>query len=75
MVKKVIKYGFLCTTVFAASAIYHLPASVVMSYAPMPRELALDGTTGTIWQGNAQNVRFQHIPSVMCRGSLVGLAF
>lgn len=59
MVKKVIKYGLLCTTVFAASAIYHLPASVVLSYAPMPREVALDGTTGTIWQGSAQNVRFQ----------------
>ncbi len=26
---------------------------------PYARELALDGTTGTIWQGNAQNVRFQ----------------
>ncbi|NOH29348.1 type II secretion system protein N [Vibrio mediterranei] len=58
--KRVIKYALLCTSVFTASAIYHLPASVALSFSPLPQGVFIDGAEGTVWQGRAQNVRFQN---------------
>ncbi|SEG50747.1 type II secretion system protein N [Vibrio hangzhouensis] len=57
--KRVTKYALLCTGVFTASAIYHLPARVAISYLPLPIGLSVDGAQGTLWQGSAQDVRFQ----------------
>lgn len=58
--KRAIKYAVVATTVFAASVIYHAPAQVVLSIAPLPPSLVIDGTEGTIWRGRAQNVTYQH---------------
>ncbi|MDN3684054.1 type II secretion system protein N [Vibrio sinaloensis] len=45
--------------VFTVSAIIHLPAQLVVQYAPLPKGLSLTGVQGTIWNGSAVNVRWQ----------------
>ncbi|MGF1750929.1 MULTISPECIES: type II secretion system protein N [Vibrio] len=57
--KRVIKYIALFTAVFFASVIYHAPAQVLLSVAPLPPSLVISGVQGTIWQGRAQSVSYQ----------------
>ncbi|PSU88340.1 type II secretion system protein N [Photobacterium kishitanii] len=46
--------------VFIASLVAHIPASWVWQHAPKINGLALEGITGTPWQGTAVNVRWQN---------------
>lgn len=57
--KKIILLGIGLLAVFIASAIVHMPAQVVVDHAPLPRQLQLTGIEGTVWQGSAENVRWQ----------------
>lgn len=57
--KQVIGYTSLFLVVVLISAIVHVPASLVIQYAPLPRALQLQGVTGTLWQGSAEQVRWQ----------------
>ncbi|MCL9776449.1 type II secretion system protein N [Vibrio methylphosphonaticus] len=57
--KRVIKYVSLFVAVFFASVIYHAPAQVLLSVAPLPSNVVISGVQGTIWQGRAQNVNYQ----------------
>ena len=50
--KKIVLFGILS---FIFAALWHLPLSIVKPYAEqMIKGLKLDGVTGTIWQGGAQ---------------------
>lgn len=57
--KKIIGLGLLLSFVFIASAAVHLPVKAVLDYAPMPKQLKIEGATGTLWQGSAKNIRWQ----------------
>ncbi|WP_412779323.1 type II secretion system protein N [Photobacterium aquimaris] len=48
--------------VFIASLVAHVPASWLWQHAPKINGLALEGITGTPWQGSAANVRWQNQP-------------
>ena len=48
--------------VFIASLVVHIPASWLWQHAPKIKGLALEGITGTPWQGGAANVRWQNQP-------------
>lgn len=48
--------------VFIASLVTHIPASWLWQYAPKIQGLALEGISGTPWQGSATNVRWQNQP-------------
>ncbi|CAH0524378.1 type II secretion system protein N [Vibrio hippocampi] len=58
--KRVISYVAVFSTVFIGSAIYHAPANVVLSYAPVPDFIDIKGVEGTIWQGRAQQVQYEN---------------
>lgn len=57
--KQVIGYTSVFLVVAVISAIVHVPASLVVKYAPLPRDLQLQGVSGTLWQGSAEQVRWQ----------------
>ena len=48
--------------VFIASLVTHLPASWLWQSAPKIQGLAIEGISGTPWQGSAANVRWQNQP-------------
>lgn len=48
--------------VFIASLVAHIPANWAWQHAPSIKGLALEGITGTPWQGSAINVRWQNQP-------------
>jgi general secretion pathway protein N len=58
-VKKVILLSLGLILVFVTSALVHLPAQLVLNYAPLPAPLAISGVEGTLWKGSAANVRWQ----------------
>lgn len=57
--KKILLLALALVMVFTVSAIIHLPAQLVVQYAPLPKGLSLTGVQGTIWNGSAVNVRWQ----------------
>lgn len=57
--KKVLLLTLGLVGVFTVSALIHLPAPLVVQYAPLPKGLSLTGVQGTIWNGSAENVRWQ----------------
>ncbi len=59
MVKKIIAIGFLLSSVFVASVVTHLPAQVVVQYAPLPKQLKISGVEGSLWQGSAAQVSWK----------------
>ncbi|MDE1340115.1 type II secretion system protein N [Vibrio aestuarianus] len=52
-------YGGLSLLAFTTSLVAHIPASFVVSQAPMPPELRITGIAGTIWSGSAQQIFWQ----------------
>ncbi|WP_194438195.1 type II secretion system protein N [Vibrio fluminensis] len=44
---------------FFASAIVHLPIQAVLTYAPLPKQLRISGASGTLWQGQVQQLQWQ----------------
>lgn len=57
--KRVIGYVSVFVVVVLISAVVHIPASLVVKYAPLPRALQLQGVSGTLWQGSAEQVSWQ----------------
>ncbi|MDA0130338.1 type II secretion system protein N [Vibrio sp. MarTm2] len=57
--KKVILLTLLLVVIFVTSAVVHLPAQLVVKYAPLPGALQLSGVEGTLWNGRAQSVSWQ----------------
>lgn len=57
--KKAVLSGMFLSSVFVVSAMAHLPAQFVIQYAPLPGQLSINGVEGTVWQGSAQQVRWQ----------------
>lgn len=57
--KKIISLGLLLSLVFIASAAVHVPVKAVLEYVPLPKQLKIEGATGTLWQGSAKNIRWQ----------------
>ncbi len=57
--KKVIGYSLVFVFVFITSALVNLPAQFVIKQLPLPSQLQLIGVQGTIWQGSAEQVRWQ----------------
>lgn len=57
--KKVILLSLALLVIFIVSAVVHLPAQLVVKYAPLPAQLQLSGVEGTIWNGRAAAVRWQ----------------
>lgn len=57
--KKKITLMVVLLLTFIVSAIVHLPIQVVLAYAPLPTQLKISQTSGTLWQGQAQQVRWQ----------------
>lgn len=58
--KKVAGYGLVFVLVFATSLIVYFPAYIVIQQLPLPPQLKLSGVQGTIWQGKAEQVRWQN---------------
>ncbi|WP_000816416.1 type II secretion system protein N, partial [Vibrio cholerae] len=57
--KRAAGYGLLFSTVLMTSVVVHLPAQVALSPLPLPEGLELTGIEGTLWQGQAAQVRWQ----------------
>ncbi|MCG9597748.1 type II secretion system protein N [Vibrio sp. Isolate25] len=57
--RKVILLSLALIMVFITSAIVHIPAQVVLSYAPLPQQLVINGVSGTVWEGRAASVIWQ----------------
>ncbi len=57
--KRIIGYFTLFITVALISAVLHLPANRVLPHLPLPPGLVVQGVHGTIWNGGAQQVRWQ----------------
>ncbi|EKF9275739.1 type II secretion system protein N [Vibrio cholerae] len=57
--KRAVGYGLLFSTVLMTSVVVHLPAQVALSPLPLPEGLDLTGIEGTLWQGQAAQVRWQ----------------
>ncbi len=57
--KRAVGYGLLFSTVLMTSVVVHLPAQVALSPLPLPEGLELTGIEGTLWQGQAAQVRWQ----------------
>lgn len=58
--KKVILLSLALLMVFVVSAVSHVPAQLVLNYFPMSPQLALGGVTGTLWDGQATDVKWQN---------------
>ncbi|WP_428775590.1 type II secretion system protein N [Vibrio sp.] len=57
--KKYILLSLLFLSVFVVSLLAHLPAALVVKHAPLPAQLAIEGVSGTLWQGQASQVNWQ----------------
>lgn len=57
--KKVVGHSVVFVVVFITSALVNLPAQFVFQQLPLPLSLQLIGVQGTIWQGSAEQVRWQ----------------
>ncbi|WP_295900003.1 type II secretion system protein N [uncultured Vibrio sp.] len=57
--KRILLVSLLVVLTLVASLVAHMPARFVMQYAPMPRDLSIEGIQGTLWQGSAQHVHWQ----------------
>ncbi|WP_375752166.1 type II secretion system protein N [Vibrio sp. HN007] len=57
--KRIIYFSLLFLFVLTASVIAHLPASFVFNQIPKIRGLDVTGISGTIWHGQANEVRWQ----------------
>lgn len=60
--KRVILWSVLFFVVFITSAIVHLPANLVVKSLPKMPGLALNGVTGTLWNGAAAGLNWQGKP-------------
>ncbi|WP_070968229.1 type II secretion system protein N [Vibrio sonorensis] len=58
--KSKVLVGFLLLLTFVISGLAHLPARVVVNNISLPPELEISGISGTIWNGQAASVRWQH---------------
>ncbi len=56
--KRIALYITTFVLVFSFGLIYYMPMSFVLSYAPLPRELKLEGVSGTIWHGSASSAEW-----------------
>ena len=56
--KKRISLIALFVVVFIVSVVVHLPATVTLNHAPLPRQLKMDGVSGTLWNGRAAQVHW-----------------
>ncbi|MCJ2378875.1 type II secretion system protein N [Vibrio sp. ZSDZ34] len=57
--KRAVIYTGVFSAAFLASALYHLPAKVLVNQLPLPTGVTLDNVQGSVWQGSAQDVSFQ----------------
>ncbi|EGU35895.1 general secretion pathway protein N [Vibrio ichthyoenteri ATCC 700023] len=57
--KRKIALGALLLLTFIISAVVHLPIQVVLAYVPLPVQLKISQASGTLWQGQAQQVNWQ----------------
>ncbi|GAK85570.1 general secretion pathway protein N [Vibrio ponticus] len=44
---------------FLVSAVVHLPIQAVLAYAPLPKQLRIAGASGSLWQGQVQQLQWQ----------------
>lgn len=57
--KRGIVYSLIFIVFFSISLISSIPASFVLGYLPPVRGLAIEGPSGTIWQGSAHKISWQ----------------
>ncbi|USD65179.1 type II secretion system protein N [Vibrio sp. SCSIO 43136] len=57
--KRLLAYLAVFLVALVSSLVAYLPASFLLQYAPLPRGLELQGTSGTIWQGQFASVKWQ----------------
>jgi general secretion pathway protein N len=60
--KLIFKWGFLCLLVYVVFLIIKLPAVQVLSRLPLPEDIQLNGVSGTIWNGQAQQLLVRGLP-------------
>lgn len=60
--KSVFKLGFLCLAVYVVFLIIKLPAVQVLARLPLPEDIELKGVSGTIWNGQAQQLLVRGLP-------------
>ena len=56
-----LKWPMLFCTSYLFFLLYQLPAAVVLSFVPLPKMVAIEGVTGTLWQGTLNTIRWQQI--------------
>lgn len=77
--KRKIALAIVLLLTFVFSAVVHLPIQVVLTYAPLPSQLTISQASGTLWHGQAQQVKWQRYnlgqlswqlePSAVLRGN------
>lgn len=59
-VKSKIVLILILVVAFVVSAIVHLPIQAVLTHAPLPSQLKIAGASGSLWQGQVQQLQWQH---------------
>ncbi|MFQ3196360.1 MAG: general secretion pathway protein N [Paraglaciecola sp.] len=60
--KSLLKWGFPCLLVYMVFLIIKLPAVQVLARLPLPEDIQLNGVSGTIWNGQAQQLLVRGLP-------------
>ena len=55
-------FAVLLGLTLLVSVVFHMPATVVLSSVPLPKELQLSGVTGTPWEGRALSASWKGQP-------------
>ncbi|WP_220457553.1 type II secretion system protein N [Vibrio marinisediminis] len=58
-VKSKILLVVILVVAFVVSAVIHLPIQAVLAHAPLPNQLKIAGASGTLWQGQVQQLQWQ----------------
>ncbi|MBC3765873.1 type II secretion system protein N [Neptunicella marina] len=60
--KRVVLTSLLCLLVYCVFLVAHFPARQALGLVDLPANLQINGVSGTLWQGNIQQVAYQGIP-------------
>src|SRR5690554_2767927 len=58
--KRIKRSAALAVIIYVLGLIVFLPARLVVALLPLPEHIQVAGVEGTLWRGQAQQVRLQH---------------
>ena len=71
--KSILKWALACLAIYLIFLVVKLPAVHVLAYVNLPKEIKLYGVSGTIWQGQAQQLSYSGLPIENINWSLSAL--